>query len=133
MIKDVVALSLLEYAQIKANFPSISIPIIQKFTKGFNPFSHLLLYYHDEEILGILWYDFVYERMEICQFQVQEKVQNQHIGSKLLEELIQIAMQKEIENITLEVRESNKKAIYLYQKLGFKIVFKRKCYDLNED
>ena len=62
-----------------------------------------------------------------------EFFQNKHIGSKLLEELISISIQNKLFNITLEVRSDNKKAIYLYQKYGFKQVAIRKNYYIDVD
>ncbi len=71
--------------------------------------------------------------MEIINFNVLEFFQNKHIGSKLLEELIKVAIQNKLFNITLEVRSDNKKAIYLYQKYGFKQVAIRKNYYIDVD
>ena len=133
MIKDVIVLTSEDCLKIEKKFPSIYLLVIQKFIKSNNPFSHLLLYCQNDEILGLLWYDILYEKMEICQFEVVKEVQNQHIGSQLLEKLLSIAIENKIENITLEVRESNQKAIYLYQKFGFVSRFKRKSYYHGED
>ena len=66
--------------------------------------------------------------MEIVNFNVLEFFQNKHIGSKLLAEVINIAYQNKLKNITLEVRSDNQKAIYLYEKNGFKKVSIRKNY-----
>ena len=42
--------------------------------------------------------------------------------------MIKYAKDKKIENITLEVRSDNEKAIYLYKKYGFIPVAKREKY-----
>ena len=93
-----------------------------------NPFCFYLLYQEDEKIVGYLLYSQIYERMEIEQFFIHPQFQNQGIGTSLLEKLFQIAEQNHIENITLEVKEDNQKAIYLYHKLGFQEIATRDNY-----
>lgn len=62
--------------------------------------------------------------MNIC---VDPLVQKQGVGSKLLENMIEIATKK-AETIFLEVRPSNKIAIALYEKRGFNEIGIRKNY-----
>ena len=93
-----------------------------------NPYTKYLVYLKDNKVVGFLNYYLIYDRIEIVNFNVLEKFQNQHIGSSLLEELIDISKYNKLINITLEVREDNKKAIYLYSKYGFKKVSIRKNY-----
>ena len=62
--------------------------------------------------------------MNIC---VDPTVQNQGVGSKLLENMIELASKK-AESIFLEVRPSNKAAIALYEKRGFNEIGIRKDY-----
>lgn len=83
-----------------------------------NPFSKYLLYILDDRIVGYINYYLIYEKIEIANFDVLPNYQNQKIGSKLLERLISDYTGK-VDNITLEVKVDNDKAVYLYQKYGF--------------
>lgn len=94
-----------------------------------NPYTKYLIYINEKkEIIGFIRYDDIYERFEISYFEVLEKDRKQGIGSKILEELIKIAKNKKIENITLEVRETNKEAIKVYKKYNFISIAIRKKY-----
>lgn len=62
--------------------------------------------------------------MNIC---VDPAIQNQGVGSKLLDNMIELA-RKRAETIFLEVRPSNKVAIALYEKRGFNEIGIRKGY-----
>ena len=83
-----------------------------------NPFSHYIVYIENSMILGFINYYFMYDRIEIANFNVLDEYQNHKIGSKLLEYLIN-KYQNSVDNITLEVRCDNEKAIHLYKKYGF--------------
>ena len=93
-----------------------------------NPYTRYLVYLKDGSSIGFLNYYLIYDRIEIVNFNVLEEFQNRHIGSSLLERLITKSHDNKLLNITLEVREDNKKAIYLYSKYGFKKVSIRKNY-----
>ena len=83
-----------------------------------NPFSRYIVYIDNDKILGFINYYLMYDRIEIANFNVLEKYQNNGIGNKLLDYLISNYKDK-VNNITLEVRCDNNKAIYLYKKYGF--------------
>ncbi len=91
-----------------------------------NPFSIYLVYLLNDKIIGYINYYDIYDRIEIANFNILENYQNNHYGSLLLEEVIKRSINKS--NITLEVRIDNKKAIYLYEKYGFKRKAIRKNY-----
>ena len=55
------------------------------------------------------------------------------IGTRMLEELIKIAKEKKLKDITLEVNVNNIPAINLYKKYNFKEVRIRKKYYNNSD
>ena len=112
---------------LEIKFPSIFKIKIQDDFKN-NPYTKYLVYLKDNEVLGFLNYYLIYDRIEIVNFNVLENYQNKHIGSSLLEKLIELGCEKKLKNITLEVRIDNKKAIYLYEKYGFKRVSVRKNY-----
>ena len=90
-----------------------------------------VLVYEDKNIKGILVYQYIYDRIEIDYIIVDEKYRNCGIATKLLKFVEN--KYNNIENITLEVRESNKSAINFYLKNGFKEVTKRKNYYKDED
>ena len=92
-----------------------------------NPFSHYLLYISNDKILGYINYYVIYNRIEIANFDVLNEYQNKHIGTRLLEYLIDSYIGK-IDNITLEVKNTNTIAIHLYEKMGFKKVAIRQGY-----
>lgn len=92
-----------------------------------NPFSKYLIYLENEKVVGYINYYLIYDRIEIANFNVLDVFQNNGIGSKLLENLIN-SFDKKVKNITLEVKKDNEKAIYLYHKYGFKDMAIRKGY-----
>ena len=94
-----------------------------------NPFSYYIVYIDNSKILGFINYYLMYDRIEIANFNVLEEYQNNKIGSKLLDYLVN-KYHDNIDNITLEVRCDNKKAIYLYEKYGFiKKAVRKNYYD----
>lgn len=90
-----------------------------------------VLVYEEDLIKGILVYQYLYDRIEIDYIIVDNKYRKQGIASKLLKHMEYQHIN--IDNITLEVRESNKEAINFYKKNGFKEVTKRKNYYKDED
>ena len=112
---------------LEIKFPDIFKTKIQDDFKN-NPYTKYLVYLKNNEVVGFLNYYLIYDRIEIVNFNVLENYQNEHIGSSLLEKLIEIGYEKRLKNITLEVRIDNEKAIYLYEKFEFKKVSVRKNY-----
>ena len=90
-----------------------------------------VLVYEEECIKGILVYQYLYDRLEIDYIIVDNNYRNMGIASKLLNSLENTY--ENIDNITLEVRESNTSAISFYLKNGFKEIAKRKNYYKDED
>ena len=99
--------------------------------KGDNPFTHTLVYLDNDEVIGFIKYDVIYEKVELIYIFVCKDCRNKGIASKLLKSLIDKVSDKE--NITLEVRTDNKVAIKLYQKFNFEIIATRKNYYDNCD
>lgn len=58
------------------------------------------------------------------------KISKRHLGiaSMLLEKLIEVSKEENVDSLTLEVNESNKYAIKLYEKYNFKKIGLRKNY-----
>ena len=99
--------------------------------KGDNPFTHTMVYLDNQEVVGFIKYDVIYEKVEIIYIFVCKHCRNKGVASKLLKSLIDIVGDKE--NITLEVRTDNEVAIRLYQSSGFEIIATRKNYYDNCD
>lgn len=83
---------------------------------------------------GIIGYISLYFDMfdaEILNFCISRNYQNNKLGTRLLEYVINEFKGKKAESFILEVRESNLRAIHLYEKLGFKRISIRKSYYSN--
>ena len=89
-----------------------------------NPYAKVLLLKEDNKVIGYIYYSDIYERVEINQFEIDANYRNRGNGNLLLQAMIN----KVHKDITLEVREDNKKAIHIYEKMGFKKVAIRKNY-----
>lgn len=100
-----------------------------------NPFSCCYVMIDDEKVIAYIVYWIAYEKAEIATIGVSSVYQRQGIASQMLERCIDEVHMKECENITLEVRQSNTKAIGLYKKFGFEEKAIRKNYyqDNHED
>ena len=84
MIVEIKEKNLLE--RLEKTFPFVLKNVLNDIE--INPFSHYLVYIKDDNILGYINYYLMYDRIEIANFNVLEKFQNQGIGSKLLDYLI---------------------------------------------
>ena len=93
-----------------------------------NNFTNYFTYLINDLPVAFINYYVMYERAELININVNEEYQNNHIASKLLEYMIEDCKNKDVNSITLEVKETNTKAIHLYQKYGFKQVGIRKGY-----
>lgn len=85
----------------------------------------------DNYVVGFSNYWQTFDSGTICQIAIDEKYQHQSLGSRLMKEIISDAYAKKVQHLTLEVRESNKKAINFYLKHGFKIVLNKENYYSN--
>jgi len=115
------------------------IELINKFLENFNTsinesgiFSKYIIY-KEVDVLGILCFQFIYERIEIDYLYVQEEYRNKGIATKMLDELVKFSVENKGLNITLEVRESNIAAINFYKKNLFKEVSSRENYYKDEN
>ena len=96
-----------------------------------NEFLNIVIYEEENDIKGVLIYEFFYDRIEIDYIIVDFNYRKIGIGSKLLNYIED--KHKIAKNITLEVRESNESAIRFYKKNGFNEIIKRKNYYKEED
>lgn len=93
-----------------------------------NQFTNFFAYIIDNNPVSFINYYVMYERAELININVLEEYQNQKIASKLIEHMIEDCKQRKVKSITLEVKETNIKAIHLYKKYGFKEIGIRKGY-----
>ena len=94
-----------------------------------NQFTNYLTYLINGEPVAFINYYIMYERAEIININVLEEYQNQKIASKLLEYMVNECISHNVKSITLEVKETNIKAIHLYEKFNFsKVAVRRKYY-----
>ncbi len=71
---------------------------------------------------------------EILNLFVIEKYRGLGLGKKLVNEVINVCNKENIKTLTLEVRVSNKYAIKMYEKIGFKVgAIRKNYYENNED
>ena len=102
-------------------------------TANGNPFSKRVEYVINDMCVGYLEYSVIYDRIEIDNINVIEEYRKMGIGTKLMTYLIDMAIELDVVNITLEVRVSNEVAKKLYKKFGFKEEAIRKYYYGDED
>ncbi len=83
--------------------------------------------------VGCLWA--ILEEAHIIMLAIHPQFQRQGLGQALLLALLKSACDRQLERSTLEVRDSNVAAVYLYKKFGFKEAGRRKRYyeDTGED
>ena len=98
-----------------------------------NPYAHYMVLEIDKEVHGYigLW---INENSEIINFYVDEEYRGYGFGKMMLDFAIKLCSLSKVNNLTLEVRESNQVARNLYEKHGFKFSHKReRYYDNGED
>lgn len=90
-----------------------------------NTFTHNIVIFNNNKILGFVIYSEIYEICEIIDVFVKEKYRKNGYASKMLSEVIE---KNKNRSITLEVNSTNVPALELYNKLGFEKVAIRKGY-----
>ena len=94
-----------------------------------NNYSNYYIYVQDDKVIGMINFHKMIDYAEIIDIVVLPEYRQKGIASKLIEKALQ---ELELCEITLEVKESNEKAIKLYSKYEFKIISERKNYYKNE-
>lgn len=94
-----------------------------------NPFSIPLVLEIDHKIAGyaIIWK--IFEEFHIANIAIHPDQQGKKLGSRFLKSIFKL--RGECVFALLEVRESNARAIHLYNKFGFKTIMKRQRYYKN--
>ncbi len=100
-----------------------------------NPISSYFCIFEDDKCLGYMGLWKIGDEAHVTNLSVHPDFQNRKLAHRLLLNSIDECYKEKIKYITLEVRVSNKKAIGLYEKFGFKSLGLRKKYyqDNNED
>ena len=87
----------------------------------------------NNEIVGFINIDIIYEKAEIEYIYVVEKWRKNKIATKLLEKAEKDLINKRVSTITLEVNVNNFSAIKFYEKNEYKKINIRKHYYGNDD
>lgn len=96
-------------------------------------FSKEFVCIEDNEIMGIIVYSLIYDRIELNYIFVNKLKRKMGIATKLMNYMIEDGMKHNVMNITLEVNVNNVAAISLYKKHGFIVGAIRKGYYDGED
>ncbi len=100
----------------------------------FNVMAKYFIALVDDERAGYVGSWLTLPNAEILNLFVSKKYRGNGIGRKLMDKVIGICRTYNIENLTLEVRTSNKYATDLYNELGFvKGTIRKKYYENGED
>ena len=89
------------------------------------------LWVMEHPVAGILAYAVLWcvlDQAELANIAVRSEYRGQGYASRLLERVLQVARDREVETIYLEVRASNTQALELYDRFGFSQVGVRKNY-----
>lgn len=101
-----------------------------------NPFAHYFVMEKEgtDEFLGMisLWIDT--PNAQILNLYVLPPYQEHGLGRRLMDFALDYVKSYEVEEMTLEVRPSNVKALSLYEQFGFKqVAIRRNYYENGED
>ncbi|ECJ9747620.1 ribosomal-protein-alanine N-acetyltransferase [Listeria monocytogenes] len=100
-----------------------------------NQYAYYLLATYKEEVVGYAGVWLVLDEGHITNIAIHPDYQGNHYGEALFRKMIQVAKNRGVVRMTLEVRVSNNIAQGLYKKLGFQDGAIRKNYypDTKED
>lgn len=91
-----------------------------------NNYNYIFGYYEDDKLIGFLHLSKSYEVIDVVNIVVDSLYLRKGIASKLLNYAFNNF--DDVTKYLLEVKVTNKEAISLYQKMGFKIINIRKKY-----
>lgn len=99
-----------------------------------NPFSFIYVLKKNEIVKGYIDLWITYDTAQIANLGVAREEWRKGYATKLMQYAIGAAIHEQCENITLEIRVSNEKAISLYEKFGFiRINIRKHYYENGED
>ena len=93
-----------------------------------NPYATVFVAWEDDQVIGFVDLWIMYEQAQISDIAVSAVHQKQGVGQQLMNKAIALAINKQCDVMSLEVRVSNDKAIALYQKNNFINAGLRKKY-----
>lgn len=96
-----------------------------------NPMAGYYVFEKENAIIGYIGLWFLGDQCQITTIATDQKYQGHGYASQLMEYAIEKSEELHYQNVNLEVRVSNSKAIGLYEKFGFKNVALRKRYYSN--
>ena len=126
MIRKIEKFNLLQLNDMMKNFD-----FIVKEENLLNNTETYIGYFISEKLVAFICYSIYFERAEINYIYVKDEYRRYGIASELIKHMMK--QNENLENITLEVRESNYSAINLYKKFGFNECATRKNYYASED
>ncbi len=97
----------------------------EKYNPIINDYTFIFVFKENDKYVGFLIYQLLYENAEIIDIFVLDEYRNKGIGKSLILKMLE---NKNILNVTLEVKVDNENAIMLYNSIGFKKVAIRKGY-----
>lgn len=101
----------------------------ESFLRAFSsPDNIYLVSVSEEGVAGYCGIWISYETADLCNIAVAQEYRRQGMGEKLLSEAAARAESCGVERLMLEVRESNRSALCLYEKKGFQQIGIRKGY-----
>ena len=123
---------------LKADIPAVAALEAETFPLGAdeaslgrmcsNPNSVILCAVEDGALLGYAYFQFVLDEGYVGNLAVAPERRGEGIGEALTRAMADIAREKGLSFLTLEVRESNLPARRLYEKGGYAVVGVRKDY-----
>lgn len=93
-----------------------------------NPFAQYYVFFENNVIIGYIGTWLIDRQCQITTLGVGKAFQGHGYGSQLMDYVFAQCQENHCQNINLEVRVSNYKAIGLYEKYGFKKITIRKDY-----
>lgn len=98
-----------------------------------NPLSEYIVAIIDNEVVGYAGIWKPIDEAHITNIVTKKEKRGMNVGTTMLKELIKIAKQESLKDITLEVNVNNEAAINLYKKYNFIECGRRKKYYNNTD
>lgn len=87
--------------------------------------------FNDDEILGFCGGWYVLDEYQINKIVIDRPHQNKKLGQMFLVYIMHLYLSRGIKKATIEVRESNTRAIKVYTRAGFDVIGRRENYYQN--
>lgn len=108
-----------------------SSPIKKISTQLKDPFRITIGCFHDDELIGTVTlqreaYTKLKHKGNILLFYIKKEFRRQGLGKEMLQSVIELAIEHKLEQLTLTVVSTNKKATSLYESFGFQVFGREK-------